>query len=239
MSDGTVDWRDDWQVFGAVRTLYLHEHLPPLLDIKESVEGHAKSFMTSPMRRFWLNLHGFRTKVIKEIGKERRRLWAGDGPFELHLIPLGELLQGTVEELVRNDGLPARWRPGWAQEQLTRGLECVDDKLTERQQESFHLRAIIGVSPEDAARAMNVDVRTANAHLSNGWAAIRKSNIDLQVMRWFLERGTDGTFTVQRVRRIEDEMEEEAARARQTANADAESEDSASQEEREDSYEGI
>ena len=214
MSDGSVDWQDDWKVFDAVRTLYLHEHLPPLLDIKRSVEERAKRYMTSPVRRFWMNLDGFRTRAVNEIGKERKQLWSGDGPFRLHLVPLGELLRGTAEELVRGDSLPPSWDPDWVLQQLTSGFECVDDRLTDRQKESFHLRAVIGVRPEDTARAMNVDVRTANAHLSNGWGAIRKSNTDLQVMRWFIESGTDGTFTVQNVHRIEDETEEEATQAR-------------------------
>jgi hypothetical protein len=214
VSDGTVDWQDDWKVFDAVRTLYLHDRLPPLLDIKGSVEERAHEYMTSPVRRFWMNLDGFRTKTVKEISKERRQLWSGDGPFELHLVSLKELLRGTAEELVRSDSFPAPWDATWVLQQLTSGFECVDGRLTDRQRESFHLRAVIGVCPEDAARAMNVDVRTANCHLSKAWSVIRQSNTDLQVMRWFIESGTDGTFTVQNVRRIEDEMEEEAARAR-------------------------
>ncbi|MFI9176163.1 hypothetical protein [Streptomyces lincolnensis] len=239
MSEGTkaVVW-PDWQVHVLVRTIYLQG--PPLWDIEKSVRQKAEKFMTSPLSRYTLNPAKFREKTAKEAVKQRERLWAGKGPFELHLLDLVRLMRGTVEDLIRGDSFPHRWDPVEMEKVIMGGLHCVDTKLTPRQKQAFHLESVIGVAPTDAARAMDVGVKAAQSHLSLGWSVLRENKVDLQAMRWFIESGTEGVFPVRGVQSIEEEIkEEEAAKEMAAKENNAKAACSADSTRKEDSYEGI
>ncbi|NUK82462.1 hypothetical protein HRW23_34980 [Streptomyces lunaelactis] len=202
-----------------LRRLYLQG--PPLWDLATWLKERAEQYTTSPISRFrsFDDWSKFQERILKDAGKHRNRLWSGEGPFELYLMDLVQLMRGPVEDLVHGPGFPERWDPVEKERNILGGLQLAVTVLTPRQKESFQLESIIGSPREVSARAMNVDAKTAQSHLSSSWKVLRERNADVQALRWFVESGTEGHCPAKTkdVPRIEEVIaaEEEAA---QTAN---------------------
>lgn len=218
----------DWKLFSLLRAAYLQG--PPLWDVEDWVRCRARRFATSPRSRLPGSSAQFRDRTLKEAAKERKRRWRDDkGHYTLHLLSAVDIMQGVVEDLVEREGFPHKWDPAMTQKLVLGGLHCADTVLTPREKEAFHLEALIGVDRAEAALAMNIGVKGTGAALSNAWKALKDHTVDLQAMRWFVESGTEGTFSVRNITSIEEEMEEEAKAAQEAAKVREEEESAAAE----------
>jgi hypothetical protein len=181
----------------------------PVFDVEEWVRREVARFSRSRLNQVAGRSMPRERSIAKAADAERERVLSAGGPFKLYVLRAVDVMQGTAEQLVRVANFPSKWRPRTTMAQIMGGLHLSDTVLTPKQKEAFHLRSLIGVPADLAAEVMHVSVKAANSHLSSAWKEILSWQANPQVMKWFIEAGTDGHFAPRKVESIEDEIRKE------------------------------
>ncbi|MER6433217.1 hypothetical protein ABT272_36665 [Streptomyces sp900105245] len=175
----------DWNLFSIVQAVYRQG--PPLWEIEEWVKRKAAEFTQSAHVRLPGAAKSFYKKTIDAAYTERDARWAADpDEYKLHLLPAVDVMADLIDNLVNSEELPAGWDRDETIALIKGGLHLADTKLTKRQREAFHLESLIGVNRRTAARAMNVGLKCAGAHLSLAWSTLPQHRANVERLGWYV-----------------------------------------------------